>query len=66
MKSYRINQNDRGWMSISGDVAVIVAHYKDGHKETMKVIEFAAYPEKRRNVIQIDCYTEDEKHLLGL
>ena len=66
MKSYKIDPKAKGWMGISGDIKVIVAHYKDGHTETMKVIEFAAYPKKRKNVIQIDCYTEEEKYLLGL
>lgn len=66
MKTYKIDPKAKGWMGISGDTAFVVAHYKDGHTETMELFEYLAYPRKRRSVIQIDCYTEEEKHLLGL
>lgn len=66
MKTYEIDPKYKGWQSISGDTAIVVAHYKDGHTETMELFEYLAYPKRRRNVIQIDCYTEEEKHLLGL
>lgn len=63
MKTYFIDPRERGWMSISGDVKVIVAHYKDGHKEKMGLMDYVSNPRRRKNVVQIDCYTEDEKHL---
>ena len=64
MKSYKIDQKKKGWMSISGDTKVIVAHYKDGHTEKMELFEYMAYPKRRKNVVKIDCYTEEEKHLI--
>ena len=60
MKSYKLSPNQTGWMSISGDTAFIVAHYKDGHTERMGLFDFVAYPKRRKNVIQIDCYSEGE------
>lgn len=66
MKTYKIDPKEKGWQSISGDTAVIVAYYKDGHKEKMELFEYLAYPKRRKNVIQIDCYTEEEKHLIEL
>ena len=60
MKSYKIDPKAKGWMGISGDTKVIVAHYKDGHTERMGLFDFVAYPKRRKNVIQIDCYSEGE------
>lgn len=47
-------------MGISGDTKVIVAHYKDGHTERMGLFDFVAYPKRRKNVVQIDCYSDGE------
>lgn len=60
MKTYKIDPNKTGWMTISSEYSVVVAHYKDGHTEKMPLIDYVAYPKKRKNVIQIDCYTEEE------
>lgn len=66
MKSYKLSPNQTGWMSISGDTAFIVAHYKDGHTEMMELMEYVACPKKRKSVIQVDCYTEEERQLVKI
>lgn len=67
MKTYKIDPKEKGWQSISGDTAVIVAYYKDGHKEKMELFEFLTCGRRKlKNIIQIDCYTEKEKHLVEL
>lgn len=66
MKVYNINPNEKGWLSISGDTKVIVAHYKDGHREKMELYEFLSNSKRLKNVVRIDCYTEEERKRLGL
>ena len=60
MKTIKINPDETGWVKIDGSVRTIVAHFKDGHKETFSLVDFLTF--KRRNlVVQIDCYEEGEK-----
>ena len=42
MTTYDLDNNKTGWVLLPGDAEDIVAHYKDGHKETMKVWQFVA------------------------
>ena len=51
---------DEQWAQIDGDVEVIVAHFRDGHKMTMPVYQFLALT-KKKDIVQIDCYKKDEK-----
>ena len=60
MKTIKINPDETGWVKIDGSVRTIVAHFKDGHKETFSLVDFLTF--KRRNlVVQIDCYEEGEE-----
>lgn len=60
MKSIKVDFSQTGWVKIDGDVEVIVAHYRDGHKITMPVFQFLTLT-KKKNIVQIDCYKKDEK-----
>lgn len=62
MTTYELDNSKTGWLLLPGDAEDIVAHYKDGHKETMKVWQFVALGKKQRNLItKIDCYCKGEK-----
>lgn len=61
MKSIKIDTNKTGWTHIEGDVKNIVAHFNDGHKEKMTVLDFLMSAHKRKNIIQIDLYSEGEE-----
>ena len=61
MKSIKVNPDQTGWVSIDGDVKTIVAHFKDGHTETFSMVEFLVAHKAHKQVIQIDCYKEDEE-----
>ena len=60
MKTYKIDPNKTGWLKIDGNVSVIIAHFDDGHQETMSTVEYLMEVEKRKHIIQIDCYTDEE------
>ena len=38
MKTIKINPKETGWVSIPCDIKTIVAHFNDGHKETMPLL----------------------------
>jgi hypothetical protein len=38
-----------------------VAHFRDGHKEKMSLVEFLVMGRKRNQVKRIDCYEEGEE-----
>ena len=61
MKSVKINPDKTGWTKVSGDTKTIVAHFKDGHKETFTLFEFLMAHKAHKYVIQIDCYKEGEE-----
>ena len=61
MKTIKVNPNETGWLRIDGDVKTIVAHFKDGHKETFSLVQFLVAKKAHKNVIQIDCYKEGEE-----
>lgn len=61
MKSIKIDTNKTGWTHIEADVKNIVAHFNDGHKEKMAVLDFLMAARKRKNIIQIDLYAEGEE-----
>ncbi len=62
MKSYKIDPQQTGWQSVPGGTKVVVAHFKDGHKENMELFEFLTCGRRKlKNIIQIACYTEGEE-----
>lgn len=61
MKSYKFNDTQTGFVSIPGDTEIIVAHYEDGHEETIDVFSFVMDRKKRHQCIMIDCYRKGEK-----
>jgi hypothetical protein len=62
MNSYKIDPHQTGWLSIQGGTKIIVAHFKDGHKENMELVEFLTCGRRKlKNIIQIDCYAEGEE-----
>ena len=62
MKTIKFNPKETGWVSIDGDVKTIVAHFNDGHKETMSLLDFVAINKRKKNkIVQIDCYKEGEE-----
>lgn len=40
MKTIKINPKETGWTRIDGNTKTIVAHFDDGHKETMSLIDY--------------------------
>ena len=60
MKTIKINPDETGWVKIDGSVRTIVAHFKDGHKETFSLVDFLTF-KHRKLVVQIDCYEEGEE-----
>ena len=61
MKSIKIDPNKTGWTNIEGNIKNIVAHFNDGHKEKMTVLDFLMATHKRKKIIQIDLYAEGEE-----
>ena len=61
MKTYEINPFETGWIHLDGSTAKVVAYFRDGHSESMSLVDFITLSnKKRKQVIQIDCYTEEE------
>lgn len=61
MKTIKINPDETGWVGIEGGTETIVAHFKDGHKETFTLVDFLMAHKVRKQVVQIDCYKEGEE-----
>ena len=61
MKTIKINPKKTGWTRIDGNIKTIVAHFDDGHKETMSLIDYMTAARKRQHVVQIDCYADGEE-----
>lgn len=62
MKTIKFNPNETEWVSVGGDVATVVAHFNDGHKETMSLLDFVTINKRKKNkIVQIDCYKEGEE-----
>ena len=61
MITIKINPNETGWTRIDGNTKTIVAHFDDGHKETMSLIDYITAARKSQHVVQIDCYTDGEE-----
>lgn len=59
MESQKVDFTKDGWIDMPAGTRTIVAHYKDGHKETMALEEFLLLRNKRK-IVQIDCYKEGE------
>ena len=69
MRTIKINPDETGWIKIDGSVKTVVAHFKDGHKETFSLVDFLIFKQKNHVVqphdkvivVQIDCYEEGEE-----
>lgn len=62
MKTIKFNPKETGWIRIDGGVKTIVAHFNDGHKETMSLLDFVTINKRKKNkMVQIDCYKEGEE-----
>lgn len=62
MKTIKFNPKETGWVRIDGDVKTIVAHFNNGEKETMNIIDFVIMDRSWYNkIVQIDCYKEGEE-----
>lgn len=62
MKTIKTNFKETGWLTIDGDVKWIVAHFADGHKETLSVVSFLTLGKRKQDkLVQIDCYNEGEE-----
>jgi hypothetical protein len=61
MKTIKINPKETGWTRIDGNTKTIVAHFDDGRKETMSLIDYITAVCQSQHVVQIDCYTEGEE-----
>lgn len=46
MKTIKINPDETGWIKIDGSVKTVVAHFKDGHKETFSLVDFLIFKQK--------------------
>lgn len=60
MITIKTNPDKTGWTRIDGDTKTIVAHFKDGHKETFSLVDFLIATKAHKHVVQIDCYKEGE------
>ena len=62
MKTIKFNPKETGWIPVDGDVKMIVAHFDDGHKETMSLLDLVIMNKRKINkIMQIDCYKEGEE-----
>ena len=62
MKTIKFYPKETGWIRIDGSVKTIVAHFNDGHKETMSPLDFVTINKRKKNkIVQIDCYKEYEE-----
>lgn len=62
MKSIKIDNSKTGWTEIPGVTQTVVAHFKDGHEETIELVELLTMGKRTKDSIcQIDCYAEGEK-----
>lgn len=60
MRSYNVN-NGAGFIELPATVKKVVAHFKDGHTEEMKLFDFLVLkPRVKKQIVKIDCYDEDD------
>ena len=60
MITIKIDPDKTGWVKIDSTVRTIVAHFKDGHKETFSLVDYLTDRQKN-DVVKIDCYGEGEE-----
>ena len=61
MKTYEIN-NKTGWLELPATIKKVVAHFKDGHTEEMKLIDFVVLKSRvMKQIVEIDCYDEEDR-----
>ena len=62
MKSIEVDNTVTGWTAIPPKTEKIVAHFKDGHTETISLVEYITMHKRKKNlVIRIDCYSASEE-----
>jgi len=62
MTSIEVDNTVTGWVAIPPTTENIVAHFKDGHTETISLVEYIMMHKRKKNlVIQIDCYSASEE-----
>ena len=61
MVSCEFDDSKTGWLEIPGGTKTIVAHHKDGHKDTMSLVDFVCLGRRaKKTIVRIDCYQEGE------
>ena len=60
MTSIKVNNEETGWVGIPGNTEKVVVHLKNGDTLAMSLVDFLTMGNKK-NVVQIDCYSEGEK-----
>lgn len=59
VRTYEIDPNEDGWISIDGNITGIVAYFNDGHTEKMQTEAFLGIGKKKKKaLVKIDCYTD--------
>ncbi len=62
MTSIKVDNTKTGWVEIPGTTEKIVAHFKDGHTETMHLVDYVTMKKKKKDLVcQIDCYAASEQ-----
>lgn len=62
MTSIKVDNTITGWVAIPPKTEKIVAHFKDGHTETISLVEYIIMGKRKKNLVnQIDCYSESEE-----
>jgi hypothetical protein len=58
MKSIKVDNQKTGWVVIPATTKKIVAHFNDGHKEVIDLVDYITMNSKKKSQVnQIDCYT---------
>lgn len=56
-----IEFKEEGWTAIPGDTKMIIAFFKDGHKEPFTLFEFISLKKReKKSIVKLDCLTESD------
>lgn len=60
MRRYKID-NETGWIALPATIKKVVAHFKDGHTDEMKLVDLLILnPRIKKEIVMIECYDENE------
>lgn len=60
MKTYDVN-NGAGFIELPATIKKVVAHFKNGHKEEMGLLDFLVLkPRVKKQIVKIDCYNDED------